>query len=297
MTSAGEHMTPDEAQLLRPARALLGWMSDHQAFRMLASGRDDADPSPEDRARLSVARANAAARPAGIDQAGILAPLPPELADHEAELRVSSPTMFSEGWQLALVDLSRVCAFQPAVYTRPARERAGGTGAIDMIELARITVPVVARTPLRASFDEARNAWVIVSPNRNLRLIGRFTAPVPGSPLGGASGETPGFGFVVTVVPSYLQIAEFRGRHILRDGYHRALGLLAAGVRVVPALVCSVATIEQLAVPGSLPQDAYMGDRPPLLGDYLDDDVATDVMLPASQKMILIQGMEIDFLS
>jgi hypothetical protein len=288
---------PGEAQLLRPARALLGWMSDHQALRMLASGRDDADPSPEDRARVSVARANAAARPPGIDQSGIAGPPPGELAAHEAELRASSPTMFSEGWQLALVDLARVCAFQPAVYTAPPSSPVPGVDVSDLLGLARITVPVVAPTALRASFDEARNAWVIVSPNRNLRLIGRFTAPVPGSPLGGPSGETPGFGFVVTVVPSYLQVAAFRGRYILRDGYHRALGLLAAGVSVVPALVCNVASIEQLAVAGSLPQDAYLGDHPPLLVDYLDDAVATDVMLPASQKMILIQGLEIDFVS
>jgi hypothetical protein len=263
---------------------------------MLASGRDDAEATAEQQALVSAARANVAARAADLDQAGIVAPSPSELTDHEAQLRSSSPTMFDEGWHLGLVDISRVCAFQPAVHSADAHRRAAA-GAEDMVGLAGITVPVVARTPLRASFDEARNAWVIVSSNRNLRLIGRFTAPVPGSPLGGASGDPPGFGFVVTVVPSYLQVAEFRGRYILRDGYHRALGLLTAGIRTVPALVCSVAAIEQLSVPGALPQEAYMGDRPPVLADYLADDVAADVLLPASQKMVLIQGMEIDFLS
>jgi hypothetical protein len=40
-----------------------------------------------------------------------------------------------------------------------------------------------------------------------------------------------------------------------------------------------------------------MGGRPPLLGDYFAEDVAVDVLPPAAQKMVLIQGMEIDFLS
>jgi hypothetical protein len=68
-------------------------------------------------------------------------------------------------------------------------------------------------------------------------------------------------------------------------------------VRTVPALVGHVETIERLTVPGSLPQEAYLGERSPLLPDYLEDDVAVDVWLPASQKMVLIQGMEIDFLT
>jgi len=81
--------------------------------------------------------------------------------------------------------------------------------------LAKVTLPIVAASPLRTSFDEKRNAWVIVSANRNLRLVGRFTAPVPGAPVAEPEG-TPGFGFVVTVVPSHMQVVEFENRYYLR---------------------------------------------------------------------------------
>ena len=36
-----EATAPGDADLLRPARALLGWLSDQPAYRLLASGRDE----------------------------------------------------------------------------------------------------------------------------------------------------------------------------------------------------------------------------------------------------------------
>jgi hypothetical protein len=41
-----------------------------------------------------------------------------------------------------------------------------------------------------------------------------------------------------------------------------------------------------------LPTSSYLGDKPPYLTDYSADDVSADVMLPASQKMVLIHGIE-----
>jgi len=104
-----------------------------------------------------------------------------------------------------------------------------------------------------------------------------------------------GFGFAVTLQKSYLQVAGLGGRYFLRDGYHRAFGLLAAGIRHVPALVKDFESFEQVALPqGLLPQAAYLGDRPPTLSDYHDDQVAADTSLPVVQKMVVIQGLELN---
>jgi hypothetical protein len=240
-----------------------------------------------------------AARAEGLDQEGAVFGAPPELAEHESALRERYPAMFDEGWVVRMADLSKLCAFQPVVYTDQARERAAVAADKDgdVRQLAALTLPTGSPPPLRASFDEKRNAWVIVSSNRNLRLVGRFTAPVPGAPVGGGAGGTPGFGFVVTTMPSHLQVVELAGRYFLRDGYHRAIGLLAAGTAVVPALVASFSAIEELVVPGALPQATYTGARPPTLPDYLSNDVSTEVQLPVSQRMVLVQGLELDFLS
>ena len=114
-----------------------------------------------------------------------------------------------------------------------------------------------------------------------------------GGPLPGGA---VGFGFVVAVLPSFLQVARYQGRYLLRDGYHRALGFLKRGITTVPAFVRDFDTFDDLGFnPGMLPQDSYLGQRPPVLVDYLDDAVSAEVMLPATQKMVVIQGLELGF--
>jgi hypothetical protein len=100
-----------------------------------------------------------------------------------------------------------------------------------------------------------------------------------------------GFGFAVRQQQSYVQVARLGDRYFLRDGYHRAYGLLAAGIRYVPALVKDFPSFEEVGLPpGLLPQGAYLGDRPPLLTDYLDDSVAANTSLPVAQKMVVVQA-------
>src|SRR5437879_13199973 len=103
------------------------------------------------------------------------------------------------------------------------------------------------------------------------------------------------FGFVVAVATSMLQVASYHGRYLLRDGYHRAYGFLSRGITRVPALVREVATFDALGLPiGLLPQDAFLGDRPPLLVDYLNDEVAADVVMPVTQQVVSIQASELN---
>jgi hypothetical protein len=92
---------------------------------------------------------------------------------------------------------------------------------------------------------------------------------------------------------SLLNVVRFQDRFLLRDGYHRAYGFLSRGITHVPAFMREMQTIEEVMPPGMyLPQHSYLGERPPLLRDYLDDQVACTVNLPASQKMVVIQGNE-----
>lgn len=276
------------ARAYRPARALIGWMRPDQAILTLARRDQGATGDPALASHAEAARAAVLARDAGLDQDGLLQNPPTELDAHADALRAhpAGASMFAEGWSLAVADIARICSIQPTVFTDSAEERVRDVDAADIVAVGQVSLPIPQPTQLPAQFDESRQAWLFSSRNPNLRVAGHFGADVqPG---------VHGFGFVVAVSPSFMQVARFGGRYLLRDGYHRAYGFLRRGISHAPVFYREFATFEDLALPqGMLPQDAYLGQRPARLADYLDDSVAADVELPASQKMIVIQGLEI----
>ena len=65
----------------------------------------------------------------------------------------------------------------------------------------------------------------------------------------------------------------------------------------MPVLVRDFQSIEQIGLPaGLLPQDAYLGDRPALLKDYLDPSVSASVEVPATRKVLIVQAVEVNTL-
>jgi hypothetical protein len=189
------------------------------------------------------------------------------------------------------VDLSRVCSLQQTVRTDRATSRVAIVNPDDVSSIAKVTLPVrIDDEAIPVQFDEDRRTWLVSSANPNLKLVGHYGGRVQeGAPLS--------FGFNVAVMPSFLQVARHHGRYVLRDGYHRAFGLLQRGISVVPALVRDFGFSELGVGAGLFGTDVYLGDRPPLLPDFLDDTVAADVSIPVLQKMIVIQGMELTPLS
>jgi hypothetical protein len=153
--------------------------------------------------------------------------------------------------------------------------------------IAAVTLPVgIADEAFPVQFDEERRTWLISDANPNLKLVGHYGGRIQdGAPLS--------FGFNVAVVPSFVQVACHHGRYVLRDGYHRAFGLLQRGITRVPAFVRDFGVGGLGLGAGLFGTDVYLGARPPLLSDFLDDAVAADVPIPTVQKMIVIQGMEL----
>jgi hypothetical protein len=277
----------DFGQVKRPARALLGWMQREQAQRIQAGQRADANlPEHEERARR--ARISVGARPAGIDQTNLISEAPAELQEHIAALQKApaASQYFQQGWRVCVADLRKVCALQPQIFTDDAVERTAGVQPGDLNGIAAISLPLPRSATLPVIFDQARQSWILSSANPNLRVVGNWNAEVQPGILG--------VGFGVSVMPSFVQVAHFSNRYLLRDGYHRAYGFLRAGISFVPILTREFEPFEDLGLPpGLLPTAAYLGDRPPLLTDFLNDDVSADVVLPATQKMIVVAGLEL----
>jgi hypothetical protein len=264
------------------------------AERALHSFRADYQSDPETAAKVRRAQEAVHARAEGVDQRGLIEDLPITLRSHAEQLRTyaGAAAFFNEGWTPMLVDLTRVCAFQPQVFLDSAAERVAGASKQDPASIARISLPAQDRVEtVSPTFDQQRNAWSVASANPNLRVVGNFAGPlpVPNTPPGAFS-----LGFFLSLLPSFMQVARFQGRYFLRDGYHRAIGFLASGINLVPAFVTDISVVERLVPAGMLPQAAYLGPRPPTLRDYLDDSVAATVQAPATQKLILVQALELN---
>lgn len=273
-------------QRQRPARMLLGWHpAEHGEFLLAAQAR--AVGTEALRARVREARDAVEARPPGLDQVGLISAPPAELAGYAAQLGLTpaGAAMQAQGWEIAMVDLDRIVAFQPHVFTDTVTERVAGLDPGDLQSIAELTLPLNETAPVTVRYDELKRAYRITSPNPNLRVIGAVNDRLPDG--------TFTFGFKVTLTSAFVQVARIQDRYVLRDGYHRAFGLLSRGITHVPAYVRSYETTEDLAPAGMLPQAAWLRERPPLLRDYHDERVAESVTLPAQDREILILAVEL----
>jgi hypothetical protein len=256
--------------------------------RLSLAGRNQNERDrPEFQQIVDDARRAVTARAADLNQKHAVSDPPEVLMNYIQQLQQNpaSAQYFAEGWVVRIADLRRICSFQPHVFTEDAAQRVAAVEPGDLGAVARVTLPLQSRESIAAAFDPVRNAWVFNSGNPNLRVVG----PANGEgPIGGV------FGFVVGVSGSFMQVASFRGRLVLRDGYHRALGLISRDIFEVPVFYREFETFEDLRVPqGMLPQDAYLGDRPPLLIDYLNSAVSAITTVPAMQKVVVVQALEI----
>ena len=280
-------MQDTNIQTFVKSRILLGWLNNIEGPLWLA-GRDQSKITPDfiqksqDCINFVLGRQNILNIETPISE------LPYELQNFVEEFwkQPDAEVFKLEQWSIVMADLTKICAAQPNVSTQQAKERLAGVNLNNITEVASITLPKTKETAIPINFDTAKNAWIVSSPNPNLRVSANFNAPI-------GQGIT-GLGFGISLSNSFLQVAECNGRFILRDGYHRAIGLLSEGITKVPVLTKKFNTYTEMAMPvGLLPPEIIFGNNPPFLSDYLDDNVSTDATTPIIQKIIIIQGLEL----
>ncbi|MDM4719781.1 hypothetical protein QTQ03_09395 [Micromonospora sp. WMMA1363] len=278
------------------ARVLLGWLPPDRAEELLASAPNVPSLPAERRSMLLRAREAVAARAPGVDQSDLLSEPPVGLADHISRLRATAAgaEKLQRGCRVRMVDLSRVVAHQPHVFSDVADGHIANVDTESPRAVAELTLPVeppdaAAEAAFTQHYDEQRRIYTFTSTNPNLKVLGNISAP-----LRGASG-VGGFGFAVGTGVSFVEVARCQGRYVLRDGYHRAAALLRRGVSRVPALVRDSDGYEP-SPSGMIPLATVLGPRPPLLGDYHDDLVSVTVLRPGYRRVIVIQGLELSVL-
>jgi hypothetical protein len=289
-------LAPDSPSSVVPglrweARALAPWMTDPEARLVLAEGETDRVPTDAQETWLAGARAAVARRPPGIDQNDLIRPLPPEMGGYLArmEKHPESQWYLSKGFTPALADLRRTCSHQSKIYTEHSGHHVADIDVDDMAAMAEVTMPLGTPPVVVPQFDAEHQTFVTDLANHNLRIIGAFGGLAEDAPQPG----TYNLGFQVRVIASFVQVVSVQGRWFVRDGYHRSVGLVRRGARYVPVLVKENMPLGELALPGMLPFEMFMGERPPLLPDFLDDSVSVSVRLTAARRVVVVQASEV----
>ncbi len=206
------------------------------------------------------------------------------------EIAANFPGM---NWRPAVVDLRKVISFQKIIYVDGLDERLAGASSTE--GLYELCIPETQPPPPSGAFtDTDSKGFTISSFNPNLRiaggqLTGADVSPGPGVPPVRMQAVT----LLVYMGTSYLQVVRYRGRSFIRDGYHRAAGLLKLGIYDVPCIFIEAESFEQVGAPaGAFTYEVLYGERPPLVQDFWQASVAADVSQVAVRKVIRITGQE-----
>ncbi|HWZ76950.1 MAG TPA: hypothetical protein VNX87_10455 [Candidatus Sulfotelmatobacter sp.] len=157
---------------------------------------------------------------------------------------------------------------------------------IDEIHIARFALPQEVRIPIKAMLDPTMRNAMFVSNDKTMTVS---PARVQQTPLGTA------VTFLVGASGSALIAANYSGRLILRNGIHRAVLLAMMGVKSAPCIVVKEDGPVVAAATTAFPTftDAVLSlPRPPIVMDFLNQDLILQVPLQRTHKLVKISAEE-----
>ncbi len=173
--------------------------------------------------------------------------------ESRADLRAE---MAGLDWSLGVVDLRLLLAFQRRIVLDSEAQESPLPAANDWNRLMDLCFAKPEPVACVAVRSDASVLLSSTNPNLNFRITDDSSNPVAihlGSP--------------------FFEVAQYRDRWFLRDGYHRAYRCLRAGIYHLPAVFVCARTIEELGAvpPWFFPEEALFSAAPPQVIDFLDD--------------------------
>jgi len=223
-------------------------------------------------------------RPVVLKSTPVIQSVPDDLKGKVAELksRPDLKRMFTElNWEVQIVDLHNLISFQKFITCDEIEQRVTKVRQDDWGGLFDLCLPQRSQQELPILLDKHNTAFTVSSSNPNLRIMN-------------ATYQDGLFQFQVEISNSLVQVVEYRKKLFLRDGYHRCYCLFRKNISQVPCLFTRVEEFQQLGAVG----DAFfsykilLGEKPPLLKDFLEDAYSRNVFRQATRKVIRISGQE-----
>lgn len=178
-------------------------------------------------------------------------------------------------WSLGVADLRALIAFQRRLFIDPTLPSTIVPAAHDWNGLVDMSFRAAIPPQCTSLQDPLTGTITIRSTNPNVHIR---TSSDPSAPLRIHSGGP------------FFEVASFRDRWFLRDGYHRAYALLRAGIYEVPAVIVHARTIQELGAvhPWFFSEAVLFSANPPYIADFLDDALVLTYNRPPLIKTIQI---------
>jgi hypothetical protein len=242
--------------------------------------------------RVSDATRRVASRAAYTDGFGSSALLREETERHAALLlrQEMRPELQHEmqglEWSLGVVDLRRLVAFQRRLVLDAERRPVSLPHQQDWEGLCDLAFGGQRSLKHDVCWSRSSNDTMEVrlhSWNPDLRIAR------PAIAGGDPSGDT--LPLRLTGGSPFFEVASYRGRWFLRDGYHRAFAMLRSGVHVGFAAVVTARTLEELGAVGPwfFGEETLFSERPPRVTDFLEDDYVLQYERPRLRKTIAVR--------
>jgi hypothetical protein len=250
-------------------RELAGWTLDEDEYR----------PAAYDRTKQSHARQLVSLRAPFASSSALLedetATIQDLLARHASRSDLLAE-MTGLTWSLGVVDLRRLIAFQRRIASRASQPISPTLHVDDWTSLAAVSFgpskppeyEMIRKPDVNTIILRSRN------PNLSLRFFDDLSYPVSvhaGSP--------------------FFEVAQYRDRWFLRDGYHRAYDLLRANIFRTPAVIVYARTLEELGAtqPWFFNEETLLSGTPPRVTDFLDDALVLEYNRPLLIKTVSVK--------
>jgi hypothetical protein len=247
---------------------------------LAAWGLDDYEYRPQSFEHEKVWQsARIVAQREGFEEADVVLTAETEQLSEKFAVLAGRPDLLVEmsglSWALGVVDLRSLIAFQRRLSFHPELPQVFVPNARQWAALLSLAFGSAKPIEYETVHDRSAQSLTLQSSNPNLHF--RITSD-PSSPLSIHAGGP------------FFEVACFRGRWFLRDGYHRAYALLSAGVFEVPAVIVYAATIEELGAtqPWFFPEEILFSERPPHVVDFLDRDLVLEYDRPSLIRTLRI---------
>jgi len=275
-------------------RFLLGFYQVEEAVNVVKSLGLPLTPQDESDLRAKATKARLLVESAPVRTKTVPRILDVPEAHHEYLRKLEAESTFPEcttgmkGWGWRLVELGSLRTFQPSVnwdYVQTLVARAPESSDADAV--LKFCLPLAGTGGLQrvvVSFNQVNNTYSIVSEHLDLRIVGQVQGEDQAT-------KRKFFGFATGFGLPTLTVAHYRDMYLLKNGYHRAVALLAKGHRYVPALVVETYSYQMTGAGGSgfFTVDILSSTKPPLLSDFLSQ-AAIDAQRPKLRTVLTVHG-------